>query len=46
MDGGINHRFLDSYLKEMHYLMKCEIDQYAPSTFFHIVRALEPMTDI
>ena len=47
----INPRFLDSYLKEMHYLVNefdnaiYEIDHYDPSTFFHVVRVLEPMIE-
>ena len=41
----INPRFLDSYLKEMHYLVNdfdnaiYEIDIYDSSTFFHVVGA-------
>lgn len=47
----INPRFLDSYLKEMHYLVNdfdnaiYEIDLYDPSTFFHVVRVLEPIIE-
>lgn len=46
----INPRFWDSYLKEMHYLVNdldnaiYEIDIYDSSTFFHVVRVLEPIT--
>ena len=47
----INPRFLDSYLKEMHFLVNdldnaiYEIDLYDPSTFFHVVRVLEPIIE-
>jgi len=47
----INPRFLDSYLKEMHFLVNdfdnaiYEIDIYDPSTFFHVVRVLEPIIE-
>lgn len=47
----INPRFLDSYLKEIHYLVNdfdnaiYEIDICDPSTFFHVVRALEPIIE-
>ena len=47
----INPRFLDRYLKEMHYLVNdfdnaiYEIDFCDPSTFFHVVRALEPIIE-
>ena len=47
----INPRFLDRYLKEMHHLVNdfdnaiYEIDIYDPSTFFHIVRVLEPIIE-
>ncbi len=47
----INPRFWDSYLKEMHFLVNdfdnaiYEIDLYDPSTFFHVVRVLEPIIE-
>lgn len=47
----INPRFLDRYLKEMHYLVNdfdnaiYEIDICDPSTFFHVVRVLEPIIE-
>lgn len=47
----INPRFLDGYLKEMHFLVNdfdnaiYEIDLYDPSTFFHVVRVLEPIIE-
>lgn len=47
----INPRLLDSYLKEMHFMVKdfdnaiYEIDLYDPSTFFHVVRVLEPIIE-
>lgn len=48
---GINPRFLDRYLKEMHFLVNdfdnaiYEIDICDPSTFFHVVRVLEPIIE-
>lgn len=47
----INPIFWDNYLKEMHYLVNefdnaiYEIDIYDPSTYFHVVRALEPLIE-
>lgn len=47
----INPRCLDRHLKEMHFLVNdfdnaiYEIDLYDPSTFFHIVRVLEPIIE-
>lgn len=47
----INPRFLDRYLKEMHFLVNdfdnaiYEIDIYDSSIFFHVVSVLEPIIE-